>query len=95
MPLDARNNRRYKWHDMTHPLQTWLTTRNMTQTAFAASVGISRMAVWRILNGKPALTVSMLRRVSDATGLPVSALVSGSDENISRLEYVETAAGAE
>jgi transcriptional regulator with XRE-family HTH domain len=95
MPLDARNNWRYKWHDMTHPLQTWLTNRGMTQTAFAASVGISRMAVWRILRGKPALTVSMLRRVSDATGLPVSALVSGSSENISRFECVENVAGAE
>jgi transcriptional regulator with XRE-family HTH domain len=95
MPLDACNKRRYKWHKMTHPLQTWLINRGMTQTAFAASIGISRMAVWRILRGKPALTVSMLRRVSDATGIPVAALVSGDGTNISRFEYVETKAGLE
>jgi transcriptional regulator with XRE-family HTH domain len=37
---------------MKHPLRAWLDSKPETQEAFAARVGISRMHLWRILNGE-------------------------------------------
>ena len=36
---------------MTHPIESWLDAKETTREAFAATVGISRMQLWRIMNG--------------------------------------------
>jgi len=51
----------------TTPLQKWLNANKMTKTDFAKAAGVSRMHLWRILNGDNSLSVSMLEKVSIAT----------------------------
>lgn len=36
---------------MTHPIESWLDAKETPREAFAATVGISRMQLWRIMNG--------------------------------------------
>ena len=36
---------------MTRPIESWLDAKEATREAFAATVGISRMQLWRIMNG--------------------------------------------
>lgn len=49
-------------------LAGWLEELNMTTPAFAAHLGISRMMLSRILNGRAAVTADMDIRLSEALG---------------------------
>ena len=49
-------------------LAGWLADLNMTVTAFAAHLGISRVMLSRILNGRAAVTADMDIRLSEALG---------------------------
>lgn len=58
-------------HDPAPPgelLAGWLDDLNMTVTAFAAHMGISRVMLSRILNGRAAVTADMDIRLSEALG---------------------------
>lgn len=58
-------------HDPAPPgelLAGWLDDLNMTVTAFAAHLGISRVMLSRILNGRAAVTADMDIRLSEALG---------------------------
>lgn len=58
-------------HDPAPPgelLTGWLDDLNMTVTAFAAHLGISRVMLSRILNGRAAVTADMDIRLSEALG---------------------------
>ena len=75
MPLDASSVPRYKWRMVTHPLQEWFKLSGKTKLAFAEEVGISRQTIWRVIRGDRSLSLTMLARVSQATGIPISRLV--------------------
>jgi antitoxin HigA-1 len=49
-------------------LAGWLEELNMTVTAFAAHLGISRVMLSRILNGRAVMTADMDIRLSEALG---------------------------
>ncbi|MBS0357547.1 MAG: HigA family addiction module antidote protein [Proteobacteria bacterium] len=58
-------------HDPSHPgeiLAGWLEDLNMSVTAFAAHVGVSRVMVSRILHGHAAVTADMDLRLHEALG---------------------------
>lgn len=58
-------------HDPAPPgelLAGWLDDLNMTVTAFAAHLGISRVMLSRILNARAAVTADMDIRLSEALG---------------------------
>lgn len=58
-------------HDPAPPgelLAGWLEDLNMTVTASAAHLGISRVMLSRILNGRAAVTADMDIRLSEALG---------------------------
>ncbi len=58
-------------HDPAHPgenLAEWLTGLNLSVTAFARHVGISRVMLSRILHGHAAITANMDLRLSEALG---------------------------
>jgi antitoxin HigA-1 len=58
-------------HDPAPPgelLAGWLHDLNMTVTAFAAHLGISRVMLSRILNARAAVTADMDIRLSEALG---------------------------
>lgn len=58
-------------HDPAPPgelLAGWLDDLKMTVTAFAAHLGISRVMLSRILNGRAAVTADMDIRLSEALG---------------------------
>ena len=54
-------------HMTLHPLEIWLDKANESKSEFAARAGISRMAVWRVINGGQ-ISIEMLRVISAATG---------------------------
>lgn len=58
-------------HDPAHPgeiLAGWITDLNMSVTAFAQHLGISRVMLSRILHGHAAITADMDLRLSEAVG---------------------------
>ena len=58
-------------HDPAHPgevLAGWIADLNLSVTAFAAHVGVSRVMLSRILNGRAAVTADMDLRLSEALG---------------------------
>lgn len=59
----------------THPLQKWFERTGKSKSEFARDNGMSRMAIWRIINGKAEYSLDMLRRVSVATGIPLEKLI--------------------
>jgi transcriptional regulator with XRE-family HTH domain len=60
----------------THPLIQHLKQKGETLTAFAERIGLSRMQMYRIINGE-STTTDTLRKISDGTGgaVPTSALL--------------------
>ena len=50
----------------THILEKWLDANNENKSDFAARIEVSRMAVWRVINGQE-LSLDMLRKVSEGT----------------------------
>lgn len=64
-----------------HPLIAHLQAEKETLTAFAERIEMSRMQLYRIMNGE-STTLSTLRKISAATGgaVPVSAFL-GSEES--------------
>jgi|GEM_PF-2001700 len=59
---------------MTHPIKSWLDANETTQEAFAADVGISRMQLWRIMNGSMPSRDTALA-IQEATNGAVKAAV--------------------
>lgn len=59
---------------MEHPIKTWLDANETTQEAFASTVGISRMQLWRIMNGSIPSRQTALS-IQDATAGKVKAAV--------------------
>jgi len=59
----------------THPLDQWLEANGKTKADLAISAGVSRMALWRVMNGNICVSVSMLSKISQATGIPMSDLI--------------------
>lgn len=58
-------------HDPAHPgevLAGWIDDLGLSVTAFAAHVGVSRVMLSRILNGRAAVTADMDLRLSEALG---------------------------
>mgnify|MGYP001764628096 CR=1 FL=1 len=58
-------------HDPAHPgeiLAGWIDDLNLSVTAFAAHVGVSRVMLSRILNGRAAVSADMDLRLSEALG---------------------------
>lgn len=58
-------------HNPAHPgelLAGWLADLGVTVTAFAAHVGISRIMLSRVLNGRSAVSADMDLRLSEALG---------------------------
>lgn len=58
-------------HDPAPPgelLAGWLEDLDMTVTRFAAHVGVSRVMLSRILNGRSSITADMDLRLSEALG---------------------------
>lgn len=58
-------------HDPATPgelLSDWLSELNMSVTAFASHIGISRVMLSKILNGHAAVTADMDLRLSEALG---------------------------
>ncbi|GMV00530.1 MAG: HigA family addiction module antidote protein [Burkholderiaceae bacterium] len=58
-------------HNPAHPgelLAGWLTDLEVTVTAFAEHVGISRPMLSRVLNGRSAVSADMDLRLSEALG---------------------------
>ena len=58
-------------HDPAHPgeiLSGWIADLDLTVTAFAAHLGISRIMLSRILNGHAAVSADMDLRLSEALG---------------------------
>ena len=58
-------------HNPAHPgelLTGWLEDLNVTVTAFAAHIGISRVMLSRVLHGHAAVTADMDVRLSEALG---------------------------
>jgi len=49
-------------------LSAYLKENNVTVEAFAASIGVSRMSVYRYLNGDNRPRWQILKRISDVTG---------------------------
>lgn len=62
----------------THPLTKWFEATGKSRAEFAREAGVSRMAIWRIMNGDRRLSLSLLEKVSGASGIPVSKLISES-----------------
>lgn len=64
-----------------HPLRQYVDRQRTTLADFAASVGLSRMTLHRIMRGENT-TLDALRRISDAThGLvSVEAIVAASEQ---------------
>jgi transcriptional regulator with XRE-family HTH domain len=60
---------------MKHPIEQWLQATGKTKSELARTAGVSRMAIWRIINGDKALTLAMLSKVSDVTDIPASKLI--------------------
>jgi addiction module HigA family antidote len=57
--------------DPAHPgeiLAGWIDDLNLSVTAFAAHVGVSRVMLSRILNGRAAVSADMDLRLSEALG---------------------------
>lgn len=57
--------------ETTHPLTKYLAETNQTVTAFAERVGVSRMLVYRVINGGNT-SVERIRQISAATNGAVS-----------------------
>lgn len=58
-------------HNPAHPgelLAGWLSELDVTVTAFAAHVGVSRPMLSRVLNGRSAVSAEMDLRLSEALG---------------------------
>ena len=58
-------------HDPAHPgelLQGWIDDLNMSVTAFAEHIGVSRPTLSRILNGHAAISADMDIRLAEALG---------------------------
>ena len=58
-------------HDPAHPgevLAGWINDLGLSVTAFAAHVGVSRVMLSRILNGRAAVSADMDLRLSEALG---------------------------
>lgn len=65
---------------MTHPLEKWLQETGTSKVDFAEAHGISRMAIWRVVSGDASVSLSMLRKISKATGIPLPDLLSETTE---------------
>ena len=71
--LDLSNACRYRWvMERNHPLTDYLTAAGESVTDFANRVGVSRMQVYRLINGE-GVSLDMIDRVSAATDGAVSA----------------------
>ncbi len=60
-----------KMHNPAHPgelLSGWLEDLNVSVTAFAAHIGISRVMLSRVLHGHAAVSADMDLRLSEALG---------------------------
>lgn len=57
-----------------HPLEAYLLRNDEPKAAFARRAGISRFAVYRIIQGK-SVSLAMLRKVVAATGLSMADLI--------------------
>ncbi len=58
-------------HNPAHPgelLSGWLDDLNMSQTAFAEHIGISRVMLSRVIHGHAAVSADMDLRLSEALG---------------------------
>jgi addiction module HigA family antidote len=58
-------------HNPAHPgelLSGWLTDLDQTVTAFAAHIGISRVMLSKVINGRSAVSADMDLRLSEALG---------------------------
>lgn len=58
-------------HNPAHPgelLAGWLTDLDVTVTAFATHIGVSRPMLSRVLNGRSAVSADMDLRLSEALG---------------------------
>lgn len=60
-----------------HPLIEYASRTGRTTTDIAKAAGVSRMTIYRLLNGSQNATIDLLQRVSDATGgeVPVDAFL--------------------
>lgn len=67
-PIDVCYVKRYKqtMSDKTHPLRKYLAVEGETISSFAKRSKISRMHIYRIMNGENA-TIDCLRKLSKAT----------------------------
>lgn len=62
---------------MEHPLLTYSAKSGHRITDIAKAAGVSRMTLYRLMKGEQNATISMLEKVSNATGgeVPVSAFL--------------------
>lgn len=61
---------------MTHPLESWLRENRVGKAAFAKETGVSRMAVWRVIQGRSGVSLAMLEKIEQATGISLTRLVA-------------------
>lgn len=66
----------------THPLIEYASKTGRTTTDIAKAAGVSRMTIYRLINGEQNATIDLLQRVSDATDgeVPVSAFLPKPNE---------------
>ena len=67
---------------MTHPIDTYLGETGESKTDFAKRAGISKMHLWRLLDGRSGFSLPALQRISIATGgkVPVAKLIEAMRE---------------
>ena len=63
-----------------HPIEQWLKATGKTKAQLAKDAGVSRMGIWRIMNGDKSLSIGLLTKVSAHTGIPVAKLIVERDE---------------
>jgi transcriptional regulator with XRE-family HTH domain len=57
-------------------LAEYLKRTGLTQTDFAARVGVSQPTVWNLIHGKHSASAEVLMRISRETGLTVDRLLA-------------------
>jgi len=67
---------------MTHPIETYLGETGESKTDFAKRAGISKMHLWRLLDGRSGFSLPTLQRISAATGekIEINELISAMTE---------------